>query len=88
VPIALYGQVAVGQHAVVVPEAPLNWPLAARVTVVDKVANATSSTFGVRLEAPNAGNRVPGGLTCKVPSEKGHAEPGRYAMLWRWPASS
>lgn len=66
VPIALYGQVAVGQHAVVVPEAPLNRPLAARVTVVDKVANAASSTFGVRLEVPNAGNRVPGGLTCKV----------------------
>jgi RND family efflux transporter MFP subunit len=66
VPIALYGQVTVGQHAVVVPEAPLNRPLAARVTVVDKVANAASSTFGVRLEVPNPGNRVPGGLTCKV----------------------
>ena len=38
----------------------------ARVTVVDKVANAASSTFGVRLEIPNPGNRVPGGLTCKV----------------------
>ena len=36
------------------------------MTVVDKVANAASSTFGVRLEVPNAGNRVPGGLTCKV----------------------
>jgi RND family efflux transporter MFP subunit len=66
VPIGLYGQVAVGQRAVVVPEAPLNRPLEARVIVVDKVADAASSTFGVRLEIPNPGNRVPGGLKCKV----------------------
>lgn len=66
VPIGLYGQVTVGQRAVVVPEAPLNRPLEARVIVVDKVADAASSTFGVRLEIPNPGNRVPGGLKCKV----------------------
>ena len=66
VPIALHGQVAVGQRAVVVPEAPLNRPLEARVTVVDKVADAASSTFGVRLEISNPGNRVPAGLKCKV----------------------
>lgn len=66
VPIALYGQVAVGQRAVVVPERPLNRPLEARVIVVDKVADAASSTFGVRLEIANPGHRVPGGLKCKV----------------------
>jgi len=66
VPIALHGQVAVGQRAVVIPEAPLNRPLEARVTVVDKVADAASSTFGVRLEISNPGNRVPAGLKCKV----------------------
>lgn len=66
VPITLHGQVAVGQRAVVVPEAPLNRPLEARVTVVDKVADAASSTFGVRLEISNPGNRVPAGLKCKV----------------------
>jgi RND family efflux transporter MFP subunit len=66
VPMALYGQVTVGQRAVVVPEPPLNRPLEARVTVVDKVADAASSTFGVRLEVANPGHRVPGGLKCKV----------------------
>lgn len=66
VPIALYGQVMVGQRALVIPEAPINRPLEARVTVVDRVADAASSTFGVRLEAPNPGHRVPGGLKCKV----------------------
>jgi multidrug efflux pump subunit AcrA (membrane-fusion protein) len=66
VPMALYGLVTVGQRALVVPEAPLNRPLEARVTVVDKVADAASSTFGVRLEMANPGHRVPGGLKCKV----------------------
>jgi RND family efflux transporter MFP subunit len=66
VPIALYGRVEVGQRVVVVPEPPLNRPLSAVVTVVDKVADAASSTFGVRLEIANPGNRVPGGLKCKV----------------------
>jgi RND family efflux transporter MFP subunit len=66
VPIALYGRITPGQRTVVVPEAPLNRPLEATVTVVDKVADAASGTFGVRLEIPNPGNRVPGGLKCKV----------------------
>lgn len=66
VPITLYGQVTVGHRVVVVPEAPLNRPLEARVIVVDTVADAASSTFGVRLEIANPGHRVPGGLKCKV----------------------
>jgi RND family efflux transporter MFP subunit len=66
VPIALYGKVAVGQTATVIPESPLNQPREARVIVVDKVADAASSTFGVRLEVANPGNRVPAGLKCKV----------------------
>jgi len=66
VPMTLYGRITVGQRAVVVPEAPLNRPLDATVVVVDRVADAASSTFGVRLEIGNPGNRVPGGLKCRV----------------------
>jgi RND family efflux transporter MFP subunit len=66
VPITLYGRIAVGQRAVVIPEAPLTRPLDATVVVVDRVADAASSTFGVRLEIANPGNRVPGGLKCRV----------------------
>ena len=66
VPITLYGRVVVGQRAVVVPEPPLSRPLEASVTAVDKVADAASGTFGVRLEIRNPGNRIPGGLKCKV----------------------
>lgn len=66
VPITLYAQVSVGQRVTVVPEAPLNRPLEARVVVVDRVADAASSTIGVRLEIANPGNRIPAGLKCKV----------------------
>ena len=36
------------------------------IVVDDKVADAASSAFGVRLEIANPGNRVPGGLKCKM----------------------
>jgi membrane fusion protein (multidrug efflux system) len=38
----------------------------ARVVVVDKLIDAASGTFGVRLEMKNAGNRLPAGLRCTV----------------------
>jgi RND family efflux transporter MFP subunit len=72
VPVALYGRVTLGQRVTVVPEAPLNEPLEATVIVVDKVVDAASGTFGVRLEIPNPGNRIPGGLKCKVRIGEGH----------------
>lgn len=37
-----------------------------RVTVVDRVVDAASGTFGVRLALPNADYRLPAGLKCKV----------------------
>ena len=65
-PIALLGRIAVGQRAQIIPEGPLNQPLEASVTVVDRVADAASGTFGVRLELPNPEYRVTAGLKCKV----------------------
>jgi membrane fusion protein (multidrug efflux system) len=38
----------------------------ARVVVVDRVIDAASATFGVRLQLPNPGNRIPAGLRCAV----------------------
>jgi len=66
VPVALLGKVAVGERAVVIPEVPMNRALEASVTVVDKVVDAASGTFGIRLEVPNPGNRIPSGLKCRV----------------------
>lgn len=66
VPVAMLGRIGVGSRVTVIPEAPLNTPLEATVTVVDRVVDAASGTFGVRLEMPNPDNRLPAGLKCKA----------------------
>lgn len=65
-PMALLGKIAVGMAGQVMPEAPVGGAHAARVTVVDRVVDAASGTFGVRLELPNPGYRLPAGVKCKV----------------------
>lgn len=66
VPIAYYGQMHVNSRAEVMPESPVGGQYAATVIVVDRVLDAASGTFGVRLALPNAGYQLPGGLRCKV----------------------
>jgi len=66
VPVALFGKVAVGMRAHVMPEAPVNGVHTAKVTIVDRVIDAASGTFGVRLALPNSEYRLPAGLKCKV----------------------
>ena len=65
-PISAYPSLAVGNVARVEPEAPINGSYEAVVTVIDKIFDASSGTFGVRLSMPNPGNRLPAGLRCKV----------------------
>jgi RND family efflux transporter MFP subunit len=66
-PVSMLGKVTVGAQAHVMPDAPVTRePLAARVKVVDRVADAASGTFGVRLEIANPSYRLPAGLKCKV----------------------
>lgn len=65
-PVALHGRIQPGTRASVTPEAPYRDTLAARVKMVDRVVDAASGTFGVRLELPNPTFRVPAGLKCKV----------------------
>ena len=38
----------------------------AKVVVVDKLIDAASGTFGLRLELPNPGYRIPAGIKCTV----------------------
>jgi len=66
VPIGLLGKISVGMSADVLPETPVGGTHSARVTVVDRVVDAASGTFGVRLELPNSSNRLPAGLKCRV----------------------
>lgn len=65
-PVALWGSIRVGQRAEVLPQAPVNGTYVARVTVVDRVVDAASGMFGIRLELPNRDYRLPAGLKCKI----------------------
>jgi len=65
-PSSLYGSVRAGMRGEVTPEVPGAQIHVAQVTVVDKVVDAASSTFGVRLALPNPDHAIPGGLRCQV----------------------
>lgn len=65
-PVSMFGEISVGMAAEVVPELPTKRKYVGSVTIVDRVIDAASGTFGVRLELPNPGNHVPGGLRCKL----------------------
>lgn len=65
-PASRWGSVAVNHTLSVVPELPGAVSMPARVTHVDKIIDAASNTFRVRLALPNPGNRLPAGARCKV----------------------
>jgi RND family efflux transporter MFP subunit len=65
-PAARYGTLAIDQRLDVQPELPGAAPRAARVTRIDKVIDAASNTFRVRLALPNPGHKLPAGARCKV----------------------
>jgi multidrug efflux pump subunit AcrA (membrane-fusion protein) len=66
VPVAMLGSISVGMRAEVIPEAPQDRPRTAEVTVVDRVVDAASGTFAVRLELPNPKYQLQAGLKCKI----------------------
>jgi RND family efflux transporter MFP subunit len=65
-PVSLYGKIKPGQPATVMPEAPIGGKIATKVRIVDRVIDAASGTFGVRLELPNAKGQIPAGIRCKA----------------------
>lgn len=65
-PVAVYGQVKVGDMAEVLPDAPVGGSYRARVVVVDRVFDAASNTIGVRLDLPNPELALPAGIRCRV----------------------
>ena len=66
IPVNLLGSIKVGMRGTVKPEGPLGGTYAAEVKIVDRVVDAASGTFGVRLELPNPDYSLPAGLKCKV----------------------
>lgn len=66
VPVSAFGKISVGQRAIVQPEEPMVGNYQAKVTIVDRVADAASGTFRVALDLPNPDYSLPSGLKCMV----------------------
>jgi len=65
-PVEAFGKVKIGSKATVIPDAPVGGKYSAAVSVVDRVFDAASGTFGVRLTLPNAQRKLPAGMRCKA----------------------
>ena len=65
-PLEMFGSVKIGMAGEVRLAPLLPGVHRAKVVVVDRVIDAASGTFGVRLELPNPGNNIPSGIKCKV----------------------
>jgi len=66
VPAAYFSKIKTGMTATVKPEVSEAEPRGAKVIVVDRVIDAASNSFRVRLELPNPNHQLPPGLRCKV----------------------
>jgi RND family efflux transporter MFP subunit len=66
IPLAYYPRIKPQQKADVVPESPMQGHYPATVTVVDKIIDAASGTFQVRMDLPNPQYTLPAGLRCTV----------------------
>lgn len=65
-PLSWLGKLKPGMKAEVRPEGSPQATYSAKVTVVNRVVDSASGTFGVRLEMPNPNNALPAGLACTV----------------------
>ncbi|MFI4931823.1 MAG: efflux RND transporter periplasmic adaptor subunit [Burkholderiales bacterium] len=65
-PVTMYARVKTGLRVEIVPEKPLDERQWAVVSEVDKVLDAASGTFQVRMDLPNPTGALPGGLRCRA----------------------
>ena len=66
VPMENFGEIAIGMQAEILPEGQSGETLRGKVTIVDRIGDTASNTFGVRLVMPNPENHTPAGLKCVV----------------------
>jgi cobalt-zinc-cadmium efflux system membrane fusion protein len=66
VPAAQFGSIKPGSTASVKPDLASVPVQQATVTLVDRIVDAASNTFRVRLRLPNPEHSVPAGLRCKI----------------------
>jgi len=65
-PASYFGKIQQGMVGAVKPEMGDARTLTAKVIIVDRMIDAASNSFRVRLELPNPDNGLPPGLRCKV----------------------
>ena len=65
-PVELLGSVKEGQEVEISPERPLNRKFRGKVKIVDRVVDAASGTFGIRIELSNRDLSLSAGLKCRV----------------------
>ena len=65
-PIDAFGKLTPGQMVEVLPEIPVGGRYTATVAVIDRVLDAASGTFGVRLALANPGLKLPAGIKCRA----------------------
>jgi hypothetical protein len=65
-PVEAYGMVKPGSQVDVAPEVAGSGKHVATVKTVDRILDAASGTFGVRLELPNKSHKLPAGVKCKA----------------------
>lgn len=65
-PVAAYGKVERGTMVDVIPEVPPGSRYRGKVKVIDRVVDAASGLFGVRLELRNPGRKIPAGIRCRA----------------------
>jgi len=65
-PVEQFGLVKVGDFAEVTPILFGGTAKKIKVAIVDRVIDAASNTFGVRLLLPNPSYKIPGGIRCNI----------------------
>ena len=65
-PLRYHDRLHVGQQVTVHPEAPVGGAYAGTITVIDRVFDAATATFGLRVALPNAELALPAGLRCEL----------------------
>ena len=66
VPVHMFGSIKLGMDGQIRLSPLLSGNYTAKVVVVDRVVDAASGTFGVRLQLPNPGYKIPAGIRCGV----------------------
>ncbi len=65
-PVHMFGSIRAGMRAEVKAEDRVDRVYRARVKIIDRVIDAASGTFGIRLELRNPRHRIPAGIKCSV----------------------